>query len=559
MAEAATQIVTSRMPKQLGEILIEKGLLNVQDLNRALMLQREHGERLGRILVDLGHVNPRDVLETQSEQLGIPLISAHDFPSRLPATPQIPTSYMRQFRFLPLGEDGTALRVAMADPLDLETQTSIRTLTGQPISIVLAAENDILGAIEVHYGHAATPETDGRGFMGTGHEDVAQLRDMASETPVIRYVNSLIAQGLEQRASDIHLEPGEKAYQLRVRIDGVLEQRPAPPATLQAAVISRLKIMANLNIAEHRLPQDGRIQIKVHGKDLDLRVATLPTLHGESVVLRILDRSTTDFFDLTSLGFNAQLLSRMGRLTSLPHGLLLVTGPTGSGKSTTLYAALKRINSTALNIITIEDPVEYRMSGINQIHVNPSIGLTFASGLRHIVRQDPDVIMVGEIRDRETAEITIRAALTGHSVYSTLHTNDAPSSITRLTDMGVENYLLASSLVGVLAQRLVRVICSNCRQCDEVVTAPDSRRIQTWKGAGCEACRGQGFHGRIGVFELFELNEVIHRLIMNNSTASVLRKAARDQGMRSLQEDCWDKIDQGVTTLEEGLRATQES
>ena len=318
-------------------------------------------------------------------------------------------------------------------------------------------------------------------------EDLEHLRDMASEAPVIRLVNAMIGQAVEQRASDIHIEPFEKEFRIRYRIDGVLASQSPPPRELKAAIISRVKLMAKLNIAERRLPQDGRIKIKTLGREVDLRVSTLPTLYGESVVMRLLDRSAGDFYDLERLGFDDHMLRRMTYYTSLPHGIFLVTGPTGSGKSTTLYSALKRINQTDKKIITIEDPVEYQMDGINQIHVNPQIGLTFAGGLRHIVRQDPDVIMIGEIRDQETADIAIRAALTGHFVYSTLHTNDAPSAITRLTDMGVENYLLTSSLVAVLAQRLVRVICPQCRQPAGEVTAPNGDRLPCLPRCGMRA------------------------------------------------------------------------
>jgi general secretion pathway protein E len=341
-------------------------------------------------------------------------------------------------------------------------------------------------------------------------------------------------------------------------VDGVLFNQEPPPRELKAAIVSRLKLMAKLNIAERRLPQDGRIKIKVVGREVDLRVSTLPTLYGESVVMRLLDRSAGDFYDLRRLGFDDRMLERMEHFTSLPHGIFLVTGPTGSGKSTTLYSALKRINLPDKKIITIEDPVEYQMDGINQIHVNPQIGLTFAAGLRHIVRQDPDVIMVGEIRDRETADIAIRAALTGHLVFSTLHTNDAPSAITRLTDMGVENYLITSSLVAVLAQRLVRVICPHCRMPAGLAMSPDGENIETFRGAGCAECNGTGYSGRMGIFEMMDVNDEIRKLIMNNADAAALTRAARRQGMHNLREDGWRKIHDGVTTVQEAMRVTQE-
>jgi general secretion pathway protein E len=368
----------------------------------------------------------------------------------------------------------------------------------------------------------------------------------------------MITQALERRASDIHLEPFEKDFRIRFRVDGVLQEQEPPARDLRAAVISRIKLMAKLNIAERRLPQDGRIKIKVVGHEVDLRVSTLPTLYGESVVMRLLDRSAGDFYDLNKLGFDDQMLDRMRHFTALPHGIFLVTGPTGSGKSTTLYSALKLINGTDKKIITIEDPVEYQMDGINQIHVNPQIGLTFASGLRHIVRQDPDVIMVGEIRDRDTADIGIRSALTGHFVYSTLHTNDAPSAITRLTDMGVENYLITSSLVAVLAQRLVRQICQHCKAPNGVAITPEGKSVESWRGVGCDACLGTGYKGRVGIFELMELNDEIRQLIMANADASQLTNAARRNGMGSLREDGWHKVATGVTTVDEVVRVTQE-
>jgi general secretion pathway protein E len=388
--------------------------------------------------------------------------------------------------------------------------------------------------------------------------DLEHLRDMASEAPVIRLVNAMIASAVERRASDIHLEPFEREFRVRFRIDGVLHQEEAPPRELKAAIISRVKLMARLNIAERRLPQDGRIKVKALGREVDLRVSTLPTLYGESVVMRLLDRSAGDFYDLHNLGFDPLMLGRMEHFTAMPHGIFLVTGPTGSGKSTTLYAALKRINQTDKKIITIEDPVEYQMDGINQIHVNSQIGLTFAAGLRHIVRQDPDVVMVGEIRDRETADVAIRAALTGHFVYSTLHTNDAPSAIARLTDMGVENYLISSSVVAVLAQRLVRVICTSCQVSAGERMSPYGEMIPSWRGAGCEHCFGSGYKGRVGIFELMELNEGMRKRIMANADAGELTQLARQNGMRPLREDGWLKVAGGVTTADEVIRVTQE-
>jgi general secretion pathway protein E len=466
--------------------------------------------------------------------------------------------FLRHCRAFPVALADSTLTLAMADPLDFETVAAVRAFSGLQIQTVLAAEQEILDAIDKHYGETERQPlyTEGEDEQATA--DLEHLRDMASEAPVIRLVNAMIAEALEKRASDIHIEPFEKEFRIRFRVDGVLFSQETPPRELKAAIISRLKLMAKLNIAERRLPQDGRIKIKILGREVDLRVSTLPTLYGESVVMRLLDRSAGEFYDLRRLGFDNQMLARMEHFTSLPHGIFLVTGPTGSGKSTTLYSALKRINLPDKKIITIEDPVEYQMDGINQIHVNPQIGLTFAAGLRHIVRQDPDVIMVGEIRDRETADIAIRAALTGHLVFSTLHTNDAPSAITRLADMGVENYLLTSSLVAVLAQRLVRVICTHCKQAAGKALSPEGDMVQSFRGAGCPECNGTGYSSRVGIFEMMELDDEIRQRIMNSEDASQLTQAARRNGMRNLREDGWMKVRDGLTTVDEVMRVTQE-
>ena len=541
---------------RLGEILLERKKIGPEDLDRALELQQERGDKLGKILVDMGLIAQRDVLAALADQLGLPLVTVDGPPPAAPEIDGLSQRFLRQCRAYPIALADSTLTVAMADPLDFDTIGALRGFSGFQIQTVLAAEQEILDAIDRHYG-----EGDRQIFAGDDEQataDLEHLRDMASEAPVIRLVNAMIGDAVEKRASDIHIEPFEKEFRVRFRVDGVLFNQEPPPRELKAAIVSRLKLMAKLNIAERRLPQDGRIKIKVLGREVDLRVSTLPTLYGESVVMRLLDRSAGDFYDLQRLGFDDRMLSRMEHFTSLPHGIFLVTGPTGSGKSTTLYAALKRINLPDRKIITIEDPVEYQMDGINQIHVNPQIGLTFAAGLRHIVRQDPDVIMVGEIRDRETADIAIRAALTGHLVFSTLHTNDAPSAITRLTDMGIENYLITSSLVAVLAQRLVRVICEACRFEAGTAISPDGEVIPVYKGAGCEQCDGRGYISRMGIFEMMEVNDEIRKLIMNNADASVLTRVARQNGMRNLREDGWKKISEGVTSVEEVLRVTQE-
>jgi len=541
---------------RLGEILMARGKIEAEDLERALELQRERGDKIGKIFVDMGLLAQRDMLAALSDQLGIPLVAVDSEPPSAPEIDGLSQRFLRQSRAFPLELKENTLTLAMADPLDFETIAAVRSFTGFDIRTVLAPEQEILDALERHYG-----EIERQTFTEGADDENASLehlRDMASEAPVIRLVNAMIADAIEKRASDIHIEPFEKEFRVRFRVDGVLFNQEMPPRELKAAIISRLKLMAKLNIAERRLPQDGRIKIKILGREVDLRVSTLPTLYGESVVMRLLDRSAGDFYDLRRLGFDDRMLSRMEYFTSLPHGMFLVTGPTGSGKSTTLYSALKRINLPDKKIITIEDPVEYQMDGINQLHVNPQIGLTFASGLRHIVRQDPDVIMVGEIRDRETADIAIRAALTGHLVFSTLHTNDAPSAITRLIEMGVENYLVTSSLVAVLAQRLVRLICPNCKEPAGPALSPAGDMIDTFRGAGCDQCNGRGYTSRVGIFELMDVDDEIRKLIMANADASALTLVARRNGMRNLREDAWRKIHSGLTTVQEVLRVTQE-
>jgi general secretion pathway protein E len=545
---------------RLGEILISRGLVTSDEVQQALELQKERGDKLGKILVDLGYVAQREILNALSHQLTVKLVSIEGPPPVTPETERLSPRFLRQFRCVPTGFDDSTLVMAMADPLDFETIGAIRHVTGLKVEPALAGEQEILDAIERYYSEGERQAAAGlEEFNAEADEDLEHLRDMASEAPVIRLVNAMIGSAVEKRASDIHIEPFEREFRIRYRVDGVLQAQESPPRELKAAIISRVKLMAKLNIAERRLPQDGRIKIRTLGREVDLRVSTLPTLYGESVVMRILDRSAGEqFYDLRKLGFTDEMLDRMEYFTQLPHGIFLVTGPTGSGKSTTLYSALKRINLTDRKIITIEDPVEYQMDGINQIHVNPQIGLTFAAGLRHIVRQDPDVIMVGEIRDRETADIAIRAALTGHLVFSTLHTNDAPSAITRLTDMGVENYLITSSLVAVLAQRLVRVICPRCKQPDGERISPLGETMMTWRGGGCDHCYRTGYRGRVGIFEMMQLNEEIRRLIMANEDASILTTAAKKNGMNTLREDGWDKVRKGISTVDEVMRVTQE-
>jgi general secretion pathway protein E len=572
------KIESFKSKKLIGQVFLERGLIDEEELRTALNLQLESREKLGKLLVDLGYVSEKDCLSVVSDHLGIPVVSASDFPP-VPVLENVLTfRFMKQCKFVPVALRNEVLTLAMTDPLDTPTLDSVRQSTGYEVKAVLGTESEIMDVLERFYGSAAS--TLGRIIEGIDEgtlenlsddiEDIEQLKDLASEAPVIRLVNLLISKAIESRASDIHIEPFEKDLKIRYRIDGILHDVESPPKKLKAALISRIKIMSKLNIAERRLPQDGRIKLKVLGKDIDLRVSTLPTLYGESVVMRILDKSNTNLYDVRRLGLPEDSLQEFEAMIHRPHGIFLVTGPTGSGKTTTLYSALSKINLPEKKIITIEDPIEYQIDGVNQIHVNPQIGLTFASGLRHIVRQDPDVIMVGEIRDLETAEIAIRAAMTGHLVFSTLHTNDAPSAITRLIDMGVEDYLIASSLLGVLAQRLVRVSCPYCKaevhpvpeMLDEIGFRrgdPRNGPDRFYEGRGCGFCSNTGFTGRVGIYELMPVNDDIRKLIVAKADSNQIRKKALENGMRSLQDDGWLKVRQGISSIAEVLRVTQET
>ena len=552
--------------RRLGERLQDRGLISEEDLSNALSLQKRSKDRIGKILIDLGYVSERDVLSALSEQIGVALFG-EDYPAVPVELDRLPYRFLQASSVVPVHLEGGVLSVVMTDPLDMETRSAIRVRTGHDLRVFLAPEGEVRDQLDRLYGEASAEDGMIESLSDSLAEaDAEQLKDLASEVPVIRMVNLIISRAVESRASDIHIEPFERELQLRYRVDGVLHNVDPPPSQLCGAIISRIKLMAKLNIAERRLPQDGRIKLKVLGREIDLRVSTLPTMYGESVVMRILDKSNTDLIDLRRLGFPADLYSKISEMTSKPHGIFLVTGPTGSGKTTTLYSALKRINIPDRKIITIEDPVEYQMDGINQIQVNSQIGLTFSSGLRHIVRQDPDVIMIGEIRDLETAEIAIRAALTGHLVFSTLHTNDAPGAITRLIDMGVEDYLLASSLIGILAQRLVRIVCSQCRKTESVTAAAlldsgfpiDTDRIEIQRGAGCEQCGHSGFESRRGIFELVDVDGPLRDAITTDPDTNVLRERAIQSGMRTLKQDGWSKVVEGFTTPEEVLRVTQE-
>lgn len=485
----------------------------------------------------------------------------------------ISSRFIRENRIIPLELKKNSLKVVMADPEDEATIDSLRVATSCDITVFTCDPKAIDEYMAKFYGQEAQNinkmiEDIGEKnieFLREDEEDTGHLKDLASEAPIIKLVNLFITKAVESRASDIHIESFEDELKVRYRIDGVLHDVESTPRNLQAAIISRVKIMAKLNIAERRLPQDGRIRLKVGEREVDLRVSTIPVIYGESVVMRILHKEGI-VIDLNLLGFPPDTLSGFNRLIKKPNGIILVTGPTGSGKTTTLYGALDKINSPDKKIITVEDPVEYQLKGVNQIQMKPQIGLNFANTLRHIVRQDPDIIMIGEIRDLETAEVAIQSALTGHLVFSTLHTNDAPSALTRLLDMGVESFLLSSTVRGILAQRLVRVICPECKEPDlsiadkeELKMLGTGNSITLYIGKGCEKCAYTGYYGRAGIFELLEVNDGIRKLILKNSDSNQIREIARQNGMKTLLEDGIEKVRIGMTTLSEVLRVTQEA
>ncbi len=556
----------------LGDLLIESGLITPSQWDQAETAARQGSQGPIQALVAAGVISEEDVLQTLGQRLGLEVVSLAEGPPGPAIANTLSVRFLREHRIFPYQlQDGT-LTVAMADPTDSEAIEGLRVALGLRIRVCLAREGEILQAIERAYSNPATsmeriideisPE-EGEGLLAGLDEDVAHLREVAQEAPVVRLVNLIITRAVEVGASDIHIEPFEGKLRIRYRIDGVLHETDAPPVRLQAAIASRVKLMAKMNIAERRLPQDGRIKLKVLNRAIDLRVSTIPTIYGESVVMRILDRESV-FLTLDRLGFPEREQRQFERLIQRPYGIILVTGPTGSGKTTTLYASLDKINSPDRKIITIEDPVEYQLNGVNQIQVKPKIGLTFANGLRHIVRQDPDVILVGEIRDGETADIAIHAALTGHLVFSTLHTNDAAGAVTRLQDMGIESYLIASSVLGILAQRLVRLVCRECREPFPVdgeirrEIAQNGDDLETYRGRGCEACNYTGYRGRTGIYEFLIVDEEVRRLVLQKTSAQVIKQAAVATGMRTLREDGWEKVRRGITSVSEVLRVTQE-
>jgi general secretion pathway protein E len=570
-ADSTPVVAAPTADERIALALLARGRLKEPDLMRAQRLHAEAGGSLAALLVRLGMVSERDMADAGSEVLGLPLVLARDCPEAPPESVSLALRFMKQQAVCPIGETDDAVVLLMADPQDAYAADAVALATGRAIDGRIGLRSEIADLIERYYGTGRSAmgtivENLGDDGAGGDEDDVEHLRDLASEAPVIRLVNLVIQRAVELRASDIHIEPFENRLKVRYRVDGVLEEGESPPANLTAAVISRIKIMAKLNIAERRLPQDGRIMVRVQGKELDLRVSTVPTAHGESVVMRLLDRGGV-VLDFAALGFSPEFLADFVKVLEQPHGILLVTGPTGSGKTTTLYAALNRLNTSDVKIITVEDPVEYQIEGINQIQAKPQIGLDFAHALRSIVRQDPDIIMIGEMRDLETSRIAIQSALTGHLVLSTLHTNNAAGGITRLLDMGVEDYLLTSTINGILAQRLVRRLepthAERYEALPEVIEEFGLRRYQ--RSGPIYLYRPKpsslsptGYLGRGTIMEFLVMTDELRRLVMQRAGMGEIEEAARAAGMRTMYEDGLMKAMQGVTTIEEVLRVTQD-
>lgn len=560
-------------PSKLASLLEKTGLFQPAQIEDLLARRRQSDKSLTEVVVELGYAREDQFLKALAAAMGLPYVRPNELAIEKSVLEKLPTKAVFHYNVLPIAMENGALRVATHDPFAPGLIDALKLASGFRIRLALSTSSDIDRAAKRLYGVGA--ETldkmiaDNRIEVAV-EEDITKqdLSELDQEASVVKFVNQIIWEAYKDRATDIHLEPQETDLRIRYRVDGVLHQTPVPPQLkrFQASIISRIKVMANMDIAEKRLPQDGRISLRIHGEEIDVRVSTMPTVYGESVSLRLLMRSS-GLLGMDKLGLEERDSQILLKLINKPHGILLVTGPTGSGKSTSLYAWLHTINSVDLRILTIEDPIEYEMAGVNQIQVKPEIGLTFAVGLRHILRQDPDVIMVGEIRDKETAEIAIRAALTGHLVFSTLHTNDSAGAVTRLTDMGIEPFLIASSVEGLVAQRLVRRLCNHCKRpwhYDEKflrsINFPMERLKEgvIMEAVGCEECRGTGFRGRTGIYEILVVNDHIRPLIVSRASSNAIKQEAIRRGMRTLREDGWTKVLKGITTIEEVLRVTEE-
>lgn len=562
---------TKREP--IGEILLAQGILTQEQLAQALEIQRQSGGWLGRILVDMGIVSERQLARTLAQHWGMAYTELSEDSVDSEVSRLIPPYLAQRHGVVAIGRKGNRLIVAMSDPSNIVAIDDIRLLTGLEVEVRIASADDIEKSHSRVYGGVILDTEDLlKQSAGSGEPEVAEesgrteeislerLRTMGEEAPIVRVVNQIISQAVRAGASDIHLEPHMRDMKVRFRVDGLLQDIMSPPKAVQAALVSRIKILGSMDIAERRIPQDGHVHVRIEGREFDLRISTLPTVLGEKVVIRLLDQSSTRV-SLNKIGFSSELLGMWEDMISKPYGMIIVTGPTGSGKTTTLYTSLGRINTPERNIVSVEDPVEYQMPRVNQVQVNPKAGVTFANALRSILRQDPNVVLIGEMRDKETAEIGIQASMTGHLVLSTLHTNDAAGAVTRLRDMGIEPFLITSSLIAVLAQRLVRVICTQCR---EAYTPPidalrrlgldPSQEVSLYRGKGCDHCRGSGYRGRIGVFELMVMNERLRTLVLSGSGVDEIRNAAVEAGMRTLPQDGVQKVLEGITTFEELLR-----
>src|SRR5213592_2671719 len=556
-----------RKSKQLGQILIELGYITSDQLEVALEEHLKTPKSLGRVLIDLGMIKEADLVRALAEQVGLEFVDLNEFPIDATATVLLPEALSRRYRAIPIGERDGRLLVAMSDPANVYALDDIRTITGREVQPVVATANDVEQAIQKFSGMDSQVEAMASIAAEAVDETTAELEEALEDAPIVKLVNAIMTQAVGDRASDVHLEPAELNVRIRFRVDGVLhEPMPPAPKNIQGGLISRLKVMADLNIAESRVPQDGRISMKIGGRSLDLRVATLPTVYGEKVVIRVLDKSNA-LLRLEDLGFLEDSYNRFSESFRKPYGAILVTGPTGSGKSTSMYATLNILNTEDKNIITVEDPVEYRLAGVNQIQVNPKAGLTFASALRSILRADPDIVLIGEIRDRETAVIAVEAALTGHLVLSSLHTNDAPSAITRLVEMDVETFLVASAIDAVVAQRLARKLCERCKEAYE----PDQAELfeagfpewqwpeieQLYRPTSCSACSNTGFRGRIGLYEVMQMSEELERLTVERASSDQMKAVAVQQGMLTLRDDGLEKTRMGLTSIEEIARVVK--
>ena len=551
--------------------LMAQDKLSKNDLRRLEHLNQSTDEAAPQLLVKLGLCSEQDVADTMSSVTGFDTVTAAQYPPDNPLSQPVSKRFLQQYHLVALSDADDGITLAMMNPLDDFVLDAIKLQLQKPLAIKIGLQTDIDKTIALQFGESTS---DSDNLLASEQddeinvEDLEHLKDLASEAPVIRRVNLILQQAIELKASDIHIEPFENRLKIRLRVDGVLQNIEELPISSAAAILSRVKIMAKLDIAERRLPQDGRIKVQMLGKELDLRVSTIPTLYGESVVLRLLDKENI-VLDFAALGFSGRHSEQFFSVLSQPHGIILITGPTGSGKSTTLYTALKQLNTAERKIITVEDPVEYQLEGVTQIQVKPQIGLTFASALRSIVRQDPDVIMIGEMRDLETAQIAVQSALTGHLVLSTLHTNDAAGGVTRLLDMGLEEYLISSTVNGILAQRLVRVLCPDCKkaypmpeklaaECRQKGLIESPSEVEIYRAVGCEHCGHIGYRGRQAIIEFLPMTTAIKQQVMQQQQASVIQRQAVEEGMRTLYEDGLKKVIAGVTTLEEVLRVTSE-